>query len=255
MSSPLAVVLAAGKGTRMRSETPKVLCEALGRPLVDYVLDALADAGVERAAVVVGYRADDVRTALTGRVQPAVEFFLQDPQHGTGHAVQCARPALERATLEQTSRSVVVVAGDSPMLQSESVARWIAERERRGLACLLGTLVKDDPKGLGRIVRDEAGQFIGIVEERDATPQQRAIREVNMSLYVFDAERLLFALDRLKNDNSQSEYYVTDCPAILRAAGDQVDALACLKPVEAFSVNTPEELAIVEERLRAEASA
>ena len=250
MSSPLAVVLAAGKGTRMRSETPKVLCEALGRPLVDYVLDALADAGVERAAVVVGYRADDVRRALADRVQPAVEFFLQDPQHGTGHAVQCARAALERA-----DGSVVIVAGDSPMLQSESVARLIVERERRGLACLLGTLVKDDPKGLGRIVRDDAGQFLGIVEERDATPEQRAIREVNMSLYVFDAERLLFALDRLKNDNSQSEYYVTDCPAILRQAGDQVDALACLKPVEAFSVNTPEELALVEERLRAEASA
>lgn len=239
----------------MRSETPKVLCEALGRPLVDYVLDALADSGVERAAVVVGYRADDVRTALAGRVQPAVQFFLQDPQHGTGHAVQCARPALERAALEQGNGSVVIVAGDSPMLQSESVARLIAERERRGLACLLGTLVKDDPKGLGRIVRDEAGQFVGIVEERDATPEQRAIREVNMSLYVFDAKRLLFALDRLENDNSQSEYYVTDCPAILREAGDQVDALACLKPVEAFSVNTPEELAIVEDRLRAEASA
>ncbi|HEV7282157.1 MAG TPA: NTP transferase domain-containing protein [Pirellulaceae bacterium] len=249
-SSPLAVVLAAGKGTRMRSETPKVLCEALGRPLVDYVLDALADAGVGQAAVVVGYRADDVRTALAERTRPAVEFFLQDPQHGTGHAVQCARPALERAT-----GSVVVVAGDSPMLQSESVARLIAERERRGLACLLGTLVKDDPQGLGRIVRDEAGQFLGIVEERDATAEQRAIREVNMSLYVFDVKRLLFALDRLKNDNSQSEYYVTDCPAILREAGDQVDALACLKPVEAFSVNTPEELTVVEERLRAEASA
>lgn len=234
----------------MRSETPKVLCEALGRPLVDYVLDALADAGVGQAAVVVGYRADDVRTALAERTRPAVEFFLQDPQHGTGHAVQCARPALERAT-----GSVVVVAGDSPMLQSESVARLIAERERRGLACLLGTLVKDDPQGLGRIVRDEAGQFLGIVEERDATAEQRAIREVNMSLYVFDVKRLLFALDRLKNDNSQSEYYVTDCPAILREAGDQVDALACLKPVEAFSVNTPEELTVVEERLRAEASA
>lgn len=239
----------------MRSETPKVLCEALGRPLVEYVLDALADAGVGEAAVVVGYRADDVRSALAGRTRPALEFFLQDPQFGTGHAVQCARPALERAAREKENGSVVIVAGDSPMLQSESVARLIAERERRGLACLLGTLVKDDPKGLGRIVRDEAGQFLGIVEERDATAEQRLIQEVNMSLYVFDAGRLLFALDRLKNDNSQSEYYVTDCPAILREAGDQVDALACLKPVEAFSVNTPEELAIVEERLRAEASA
>ena len=86
--------------------------------------------------------------------------------------------------------------------------------------------MKDDPKGLGRIVRDAAGQFLGIVEERDATPRQRAIREVNMSLYVFDAERLLFALDRLKNDNSQSEYYVTDCPAILREAGAELSLLA-----------------------------
>ncbi|MEC8241107.1 MAG: glycosyl transferase family 2, partial [Planctomycetota bacterium] len=114
------------------------------------------------------------------------------------------------------------------------------------LDCLLGTLLKDNPQGLGRIVRDKAGRFEGIVEEKDATDEQRAINEVNMSTYLFRPEHLLWALGQLKNNNRQGEFYLTDCPAILLGAGRKIDALPVLKPCEALSVNTVDELAEVE---------
>jgi bifunctional UDP-N-acetylglucosamine pyrophosphorylase/glucosamine-1-phosphate N-acetyltransferase/UDP-N-acetylglucosamine pyrophosphorylase len=141
---------------------------------------------------------------------------------------------------------VVVVAGDSPMLQADSVAALIAESAARQAACLLGTVRRDDPTGYGRIIRNAAGDFTAIVEEKDATPEQRAVKEINVSTYVFSASDLLDALDQLRTDNSQREYYITDCPAILLAAGKPVAALNVLKPREALSINSPEELAQVE---------
>jgi bifunctional UDP-N-acetylglucosamine pyrophosphorylase/glucosamine-1-phosphate N-acetyltransferase len=141
---------------------------------------------------------------------------------------------------------VVVVAGDSPMLQADSVATLLAEATARQSACLLGTVRRDNPTGYGRILRNAAGDFTGIVEEKDATPEQRAINEINVSTYVFNAKDLLAALDQLRADNSQREYYITDCPAILLAAGKQVAALDVLKPCEALSINSPEELTQVE---------
>jgi UDP-N-acetylglucosamine diphosphorylase/glucosamine-1-phosphate N-acetyltransferase len=239
---PMAIVLAAGKGTRMKSELPKVLVPVAGRPMVRYVIDALQAAGVQRIVVVVGYRADLVRADL-GAV-PGVEFADQTEQLGTGHAVMMCRPQLA-----EHAGPVIIVAGDSPMLQATSVAAVLAEFNRRGAACLLGTVERPDPTGYGRIVRDRGGKFTGIVEEKDATPDQRAIREINVSTYVFDAAELLAALDHLRADNSQREYYITDCPAHLLAAGKQVEALPILKPCEALSINSPEELAAVEREL------
>ncbi|BBO31786.1 sugar phosphate nucleotidyltransferase [Lacipirellula parvula] len=235
----MAIVLAAGKGTRMKSELPKVLVPVAGRPMVRYVIDALRAAGVERVVVVVGYRADLVRTELAGL--PGIEFADQTEQLGTGHAVMMCREQLA-----SHDGPVVIVAGDSPMLQADSVATLLAEARARRTACLLGTVRRDDPTGYGRIVRSAAGDFTGIVEEKDATPEQRAITEINVSTYVFDAKELLAALDQLRADNSQREYYITDCPAILLAAGKQVAALNVLKPREALSINSPEELAQVE---------
>lgn len=260
--NPLAVVLAAGQGTRMKSDLPKVLFPVAGRPMIDYVVDALLAGGVERIVVVVGYRGDDVRKHLSAR--PNIEFVEQTERLGTGHAVQMARPML------RTHRGpVVIVAGDSPLLQSESVRKLLEEFGRRigcqpvstqnadndrleayPTACLLGTLHKANPQGLGRIVRDSAGEFAGIVEEKDATPEQRQLTEVNMSTYVFDCEALLYALDHLKNDNRQSEFYLTDCPGILRAAGKVVQALPVLQACESLSINTLDELAAVEEKMR-----
>lgn len=238
-STAIAIILAAGKGTRMKSELPKVLVAVNGRPMIRYVVDALKAAGIERLIVVVGYRAELVRAELA--LIPGVEFVEQTEQLGTGHAVMMAR-----AALAQHDGPVVVVAGDSPMLQTASVAALLNEFDRRRAACLLGTVYRDDPAGYGRIARDEDGQFIGIVEEKDASPEQRAIREINVSTYLFDAQELLGSLDQLRADNSQREYYITDCPAILLAAGKTVAALPILKPCEALSINCPEELAQVE---------
>ncbi|MEM7457109.1 MAG: NTP transferase domain-containing protein [Planctomycetota bacterium] len=239
MNKPLAVVLAAGKGTRMKSDLPKVLCEANSRPLVSYVIDSLRTAGVERLVIVVGYEAQMVKDRLADVA--STEFALQEEQLGTGHAVMMCREQLDGH-----DGPVVVVAGDSPMLQASSIKALLDDFEASRPACLLGTLIHEDPTGLGRIVRDGDGNFTGIVEEKDASDEQRAITEVNMSTYVFDCSELLASLDKLTDDNRQQEYYITDVPGILLGEGKDVRALPVLKPVEALSVNTVEQLADVE---------
>lgn len=243
MNEPMAVVLAAGKGTRMKSDLPKVLARALDRPLLDWVLDALDAAGVKRKVVVIGYRGELVQEAVGHR--PGVEFVWQTEQLGTGHAVRMAVDALR-----QQQGPVFVLAGDSPMVRPASLRRLLDEFVLRRPACLLGTLLKDEPRGLGRIIRDERGRFVGIVEEKDATDAQRAVREVNMSTYLFDAAKLLTALERLGNSNRQGEYYLTDCPGILLSDSEIVEALPVLEACEALSVNTVDELGLVEDALK-----
>lgn len=243
MSGSMAIVMAAGKGTRMKSDLPKVLCQACGRPLIDFVLDALRAVGVERVVVVVGYRAADVRDALADR--PNVEFAVQESQLGTGHAVMTCRDQIA-----SHDGAVLVLAGDSPLAQKTSLARLLREFEESHPACILGTLHKDNPEGLGRILRDSEGTFLGIVEEKDADETQRQVTEVNMSTYLFDAASLLRALDQLSDQNQQGEYYITDCPGILRRDGEDVRALPVLAACEALSVNTVEELEIVEAEMR-----
>jgi len=226
----------------MKSDLPKVLFPTLGRAMIHWVLDALHQAGFERQIVVVGYRADDVRQELSGRT--GVQFALQSQQLGTGHATdQC------RSLLQNHSGPVLIVAGDSPLIQSSSISRLLDEFQGGQYTCLLGTLLKEDPTGLGRIVRDGSGRFARIVEQKDASPQEMAIREVNMSTYLFDAQQLLWALSRLENKNSQGEYYLTDCPEILLQAGKRVDAVPVLQACESLSINTPEELRLVEAKM------
>ena len=242
-SGPIAVILAAGKGTRMGGDLPKVAFEAAGKPLVRWVVDAPPAAGISDRIVVVGYRAEIVERALAGI--PGVSFALQTEQRGTGDAVAAAAGLIEerlRATAAGGSRPVVIVCGDSPMLRPDSVTGLLAEFRRRRASCLLGTAVTDDPAGLGRIVRGPDGTFERIVEQKDATDEQRAIREVNMSTYVFEAADLLHALSRLDNANAAGEYYLTDCPGLLLREGKTVDAVSCLDASETLSVNTPEQL-------------
>ena len=237
-----AIVLAAGKGTRMKSDLPKVLVPVCGRPMIEYVLDALAKGGVDRVIAVVGYRAELVRAAIDGR--PGVEFALQTEQLGTGHAVMTCRELLA-----ECDGPVLIVTGDAPLMQADSVAALLADYRRRPAACVLGTAHKDDPGGLGRILRDARGNFVGIIEQRDATPEQRRITEVNMSYYVFDGRQLLGVLDQIRPNNRQGEYYITDAPGLLAAQGKEVRALPVLKPCEALGINTVEELAVVEAEL------
>jgi bifunctional UDP-N-acetylglucosamine pyrophosphorylase/glucosamine-1-phosphate N-acetyltransferase/UDP-N-acetylglucosamine pyrophosphorylase len=227
----------------MGSDLPKVLLPVGGRPMIRYVLDAVRAAGIERVVVVVGHRADLVRQELAG--ESGVTFAEQTEQLGTGHAVMMCR-----AAIVAQDGPVLILAGDSPLVQVSSLRGVLAEFAAQRPACLLGTVTKPDPTGLGRIVRDGVGNFLAIVEEKEATPEQRAITEVNLSTYVFQAADLLWALDQLTADNVQREYYLTDCPGVLRQAGKTVLAAEVLQPCEALSINTPEELAAVEDEMR-----
>jgi bifunctional UDP-N-acetylglucosamine pyrophosphorylase/glucosamine-1-phosphate N-acetyltransferase/UDP-N-acetylglucosamine pyrophosphorylase len=242
MTANYAVVMAAGKGTRMKSDLPKVLYPVLERPMIEYVLDALEKSGIGKIIVVVGYRSDLVRETLAHRKN--LIFTEQTEQLGTGHAVMMCRSELESHT-----GAVLVVAGDCPMIQVDSVQKLLGAYKRIETSCILGTAHKDNPQGLGRIVRDANGEFAGIVEEKDATPEQKAITEVNMSYYVFHTPDLLEALTHLKTDNSQKEYYITDTPSVLKAQGKNVIALPVLKPIESLGINTVEEAKIVEKAL------
>lgn len=244
MSEACAVVLAAGKGTRMKSDLPKVLCRVVDRAMIHFVLDALENAGIRRHIVVVGYQADAVEQELSGR-GGNIQFVLQEEQLGTGHAVQMCRGALK----EQTGPTIVV-AGDSPLIQPSSLQKLLGHFAETQPALLLGTLEKDDPTGLGRIVRDNSGTFWGIVEHKDATPAQLAVCEVNMSTYLFQTADLLRSLDQLSNDNAQSEYYLTDCAKLLREAGRPVEALPVLEQCESLSINNVDELKMVDEKMR-----
>jgi bifunctional UDP-N-acetylglucosamine pyrophosphorylase/glucosamine-1-phosphate N-acetyltransferase/UDP-N-acetylglucosamine pyrophosphorylase len=177
--------------------------------------------------------------------EPGVEFALQAEQLGTGHAVMMCR-----GQLADHRGPVFIVAGDSPLLQSSSVKRLLENFAALGASCVLGTVEKANPTGYGRIVRDGQGNFTGIIEEKDATPEQRAIREVNVSTYVFDSHDLLWALDQVTDANVQREYYITDCPAILMAADKKVTAEKVLQPCESLSINNMDELALVEEEMK-----
>lgn len=240
-----AIILAAGKGTRMKSDLPKVLFPVCGKPIVEYVLEALENAGVEEFVAVVGYRGDLVRETIKPREN--LKFAEQKELLGTGHAVMSCREELEGF-----DGPVFVIAGDSPMLQSASVERLFAEYEKNaGTSCVIGTVHKDNPFGMGRILRDENGEFVGIVEEKDATDEQRAIKEINMSYYLFNAADLLDALQGLRADNAQKEYYITDVPKILREKGKKILALPVLQEIECLGVNTVDDLAIVEKAMQA----
>ncbi len=227
----------------MKSDLPKVLCQVNGRAMVHFVLDAVEAAGVRRKVVVVGYRGDDVRIELSNRRD--VEFAEQREQLGTGHAVMMCREHLA-----DHDGPVLILAGDSPLAQTDSLRAVLGEFAQDRPAAVLGTLYKPNPAGLGRIVRDAQGKFAGIVEEKDATEEQKKITEVNMSTYVFDNRELLHALDRIDNNNRQKEYYITDCPSVLLREGKEVRAIPVLKPCEALSINTVEELEIVAAEMR-----
>jgi bifunctional UDP-N-acetylglucosamine pyrophosphorylase/glucosamine-1-phosphate N-acetyltransferase/UDP-N-acetylglucosamine pyrophosphorylase len=242
MKEPTAVVMAAGKGTRMKSELPKVLVPIHGRPMVEYVLDALKKAGVNRILLVVGYRSDLVRQTLGDWKN--LTFVEQTEQLGTGHAVMVCREELQ-----DHQGPTMVLAGDCPMIQIPSIEALFDHYRKDQASCILGTAYKDDPSGLGRILRDDDNQFVGIVEEKDATEEQKAINEVNMSYYVFHNPDLLEALDHLKTDNAQGEYYITDAPAVLRDMNKSVVALPVLKSIESLGINTMDELKVVEEAL------
>ncbi|MCM2254351.1 MAG: bifunctional UDP-N-acetylglucosamine diphosphorylase/glucosamine-1-phosphate N-acetyltransferase GlmU [Vicinamibacteria bacterium] len=233
--SVCAVVLAAGKGTRMRSARPKVLHRVHGLPLLEYPLRALAAAGVEQVVVVTGHEADAVETAFAGR---GFSFVRQDPPRGTGHAVMVARAAFAAGA----AGTVLVVNGDLPHLRAESLRALLAHREQGEAAALL-TAVLPDGGAYGRVVRGADGFVTRIVEARDATPDERALREVNVGVYAFDAAALERALATLSPQNAQGEYYLTDVVSALATGGHRVAAVPAQSVDEGCGVNTLAELA------------
>lgn len=222
----------------MKSALPKVLHEVCGRPMVEYVLDAARAAGVTQIVAVVGHRADLVQTELSRHSD--VTFALQSEQKGTGHAVMMCRDQLAAH-----EGPVLVLAGDTPLLRSESLAGLLQAQIDARAAAVIGTTDTDANQGLGRIVRNAAGDFDCIVEERDATDEQKRIREINTGCYAFDAQSLLSALDRIRPDNNQAEYYLTDCPLVLKRDGKPVVAAKVFNVAEAMGVNTRAQLADV----------
>lgn len=247
MSQPhlrTVVVLAAGEGKRMKSSLPKVLHPLLGRTLLGHVLAAAAPLGADRTVVVVGHGADQVRAHLTD-VAPAATPVLQERQLGTGHAVRIALDAVPDAT-----GTVVVINGDVPLLRPETVQALVEAHEGAAAAATVLAAEVPDPTGLGRIVRDVQGQLEQIVEERDASPQQRALREINAGIYAFDAARLREALGKLSTDNDQGEEYLTDVFALLRDAGEPVAVHCAADHVETLGCNDRVELSALRRLLR-----
>lgn len=253
-SSPIApgssgtrsvVVLAAGEGKRMRSALPKVLHPLLGRTLLGHVLAATEPVSAERTVVVVGHGADQV-SAHVGQIAPDARTVVQAQQRGTGHAV---RIALE-AEPDAAGGTVVVLNGDVPLLRPETVAALVAAHEAAGSTATVLSARVPDPTGLGRIIRTPEGELERIVEERDASPEQRRITEINAGAYVFDGAPLLNALEKLSTDNDQGEEYLTDVLGLLAAAGHPVGVHVAADPVEALGCNDRSELAALRARLR-----
>ncbi len=236
MTGPVAIILAAGHGKRMKSERAKVLHEVCGQPMIRYVVDAARGAGARTIVVVVGYAADQVQDYLQG--EPDILFVTQTEQLGTGHAAKTCRPLLA-----DYQGPALILVGDEPLLRPQPLADLLRRQEADYAACLLGTAVLPNPTGFGRILRDSAGRFLRIVEERDCTPEERAITEVNPSCYVFELPGLWDALDQIGTSNSQGEYYLTDAPEHLMAMGRKVLALNVLQPDDILGVNTRQHLA------------
>ena len=238
--SAAAIILAAGKGTRMKSDLPKVLHEVCGRPMVAWVFDACAAAGCNPLMGVIGYQADRVREVFA-HCDHDVLWVEQAEQLGTGHAVMCCGEQLA-----ELSGSVLVLAGDGPLIRPETLRLLLETHDSSGADCTLATCIMADPARYGRILRDDSGELTGIVEYLDADQRQREIREVNVSLYCYRAESLREVIGRLKNDNAKGEYYLTDTLELLRSSGGKLAAVPAVPVEEVMSINTLEELAEVD---------
>ena len=246
VSRPAAViVLAAGEGTRMKSDTPKVLHEICGDTLLGHALAAARQAGPVRLIVVVGHRRRAV-TAYLAKHAPDAQPVVQHRQGGTGHAV---RTVIEEIGLDHGT--VVVSYADAPLLRGSTLTELVREHQQRRAAATVLTARVPDPAGYGRIIRDGRGAFLAIVEQADATPEQQAIDEINSGVYAFEAHLLGDAVKRVPTDNAKGEEYLTDVVAILRAEGHHVASLTLADPEEVLGVNDRAQLARARQILNA----
>jgi bifunctional UDP-N-acetylglucosamine pyrophosphorylase/glucosamine-1-phosphate N-acetyltransferase len=239
--------MAAGLGTRMKSQKAKVLHELGGRPLIAHVLDKALALQPRRAFVVVGHQAEAVEAAVrTATKDPAcLEFVLQREQRGTGDAVMSAREALK-----DVDSVLLVLSGDVPFVREETLRKLVEHHVANQAACSILSVKLENPTGYGRIVRNGENQFSRIVEQKDAGEEERAIREINSGIYCFDTRKLFAALEQVQPTNQQKEYYLTDAPAILLAGGEKIELVVINDPREVSGINSRAELAEFENLLR-----
>lgn len=223
-----SVILAAGMGTRMKSKMPKVLHKVCGKPLSKWVIDASKAAGADKVCAVVGHKAETVKEVF-GDV---CEFALQTEQKGTGHAVMQAIDVIKNSKGE-----VVILNGDTPLITAETINKAIEYHKNNGNQATVITAILDDATGYGRIVRDNDGSVLKIVEQKDASEEEKKINEVNSGMYVFDAQSLVYALDKITPNNAQGEYYLTDTLEILLSAGKKIGGYAISDNDEIRGIN------------------
>lgn len=235
-----AIVLAAGKGTRMCSELPKVLHPVFGKPVLGLVLETLAAAGIKSPHAVIGYKAEEVRSFLKPYGAVAV---LQREQKGTGHAVLMAKAALKTA-----QGPVLICPGDMPLVKAETLKEFFAAHQKSKAHVSVLSCESEDPRGYGRIVRED-GRFASIREELDATPEERAITEINTGVYLFDKKVLFEGLEKIGKDNQKGEYYLTDTIEILRREGYCVEAFPLAGAEEGQGINSQKDLATVTKKI------
>ena len=241
MANLTAVILAAGKGTRMKAKLPKVLHKVGGHPMLEHVMDAAEAAGCRDNVVVIGHGAELVRELVGSRARIA----LQAEQLGTGHAVLQAAD-----TLQDFTGTVMILCGDTPLLEAEELKKFYAEHVKSGAAATVMSAMMEDPFGYGRILRDANGDVAGIVEQKDASEEQKLIKEINTGNYCVEAPLLFEVLRTLGNNNAQGEYYLTDVLAKLRAMGKKVGGVITADSEMIMGVNSRRQLAEAESVMR-----
>ncbi len=238
MTEIAAIILAAGVSKRMNTQIPKVLHEVCGRPMLAYVLDACREAGIKKLYVVVGYAAELVKEQFADAYD--IVWIRQEKQLGTAHAVLCCKEHLR-----DFGGQVLILCGDGPLIRTETLRTLIEKHNSEQPAATMATALLDNPAGYGRIDRDQNGNLRGIIEDCDCTKEQSAIKEINPSYYMFDGGILWEALGNVKPDNTKKEYYLTDAIAYIISTGRKVLAVTALRPEEAMSVNSREQLGTI----------
>jgi bifunctional UDP-N-acetylglucosamine pyrophosphorylase / glucosamine-1-phosphate N-acetyltransferase len=245
-TKPLNVlVMAAGLGTRMKSRRAKVLHELGGRPLIAHVVRTAQTFEPKTILVIVGHQAEEVEQAVLAEIGELASFATQEKQRGTGDAVESAR-----SQLESSDSLILLLSGDVPLIRAETLRKLIEHHQKTGAACTILGVRLENPTGYGRIIRDEQDRFEKIVEQKDASEEERKVREINSGIYCFESRDLFEALKRIEPKNQQGEYYLTDVAEILNSSGRKVEVFSHTDPREVSGINTRAELAEFENLLR-----
>lgn len=240
-----AIILAGGKGTRMKTDAPKVMCEVIFEPMIKYVVDAVKEAGAEDVCVITGYRHDIVEGWLAN-YDSNIKTALQEPQLGTGHAVMQAREFISA----HKDDDILILNGDGPLMDAETMNKAYEYHKENGNAITLISAIVEDTNGIGHIKRDENGVLERIIEHKDANEEQKKINESNAGTYWFKGNELLYALDHITNENAQNEYYLTDSLEILIKKGENAGAYICENNETVLGANDRKQLNILNNIMR-----